>query len=186
MVIPPLTPESIGDAERSALSRQSYAPQPVIDGVRITDVLYAPDDGGCFCELGRLTVGIPAAFPGFEIRQVNYGELVPGAVKAWHLHFHQEDIWFVPPSDRLLVCLRDARTLSPTYGVLQRLTLGAGRARLLLIPRGVAHGAANLWLQTSRIIYFVNDTFTAEPDATDEWRLPWNAFGTSCWEVTKG
>lgn len=186
ITVPPITSGDIGGAERGALHRQSYAPQPTIDGVRLADITHTADDGGSFCELGRLTVGIPAAFPGFEVRQVNYGELVPGAVKAWHLHFHQEDIWFVPPSDRLLVCLRDIRAASPTYGVIQRLTLGVGRARLLFIPRGIAHGAANPWSQTGHIVYFVNDTFTPESDTTDEWRFPWDTFGTSCWEVAKG
>jgi len=51
-----------------------------------------------------------------------------------------------------------------------RFMLGGGRARLLLIPRGVAHGVANLSARGAQLIYFSNATF--DPHNPDEHRLP--------------
>jgi dTDP-4-dehydrorhamnose 3,5-epimerase len=65
-----------------------------------------------------------------------------------------------------------------------RLVLGGGKAQLLYVPRGVAHGAANLWAQAASIIYFVNQQFCLEHP--DEGRLPWDLLGKDIWEVAKG
>jgi dTDP-4-dehydrorhamnose 3,5-epimerase-like enzyme len=65
-----------------------------------------------------------------------------------------------------------------------RFVMGAGRSRLLLIPRGVAHGAANPWTEVAPMFYFVNQQFSlSEPD---ERRLPWDAFGADFWEMVRG
>ena len=78
------------------------------------------------------------------MRQSSYSLVLPGAVKAFHLHFNQEDVWFVPPTDRLLIGLVDARKDSPTYGKPCALSWAAVRRSLLYIPRGVGHGCANI------------------------------------------
>jgi dTDP-4-dehydrorhamnose 3,5-epimerase len=65
-----------------------------------------------------------------------------------------------------------------------RFVLGAGRARLLYTPRGVAHGCANIWNTPSTIIYFVNQQFNLE--APDERRLPYDLLGEDFWEITPG
>jgi dTDP-4-dehydrorhamnose 3,5-epimerase len=108
----------------------------------------------------------------------------PGTIKAWHLHQRQDDLWFVPPHDRLLVGLLDAREHSPTYRGRQRIVMGAGRARLLLIPRGVAHGVANLSGRPASVIYFVNQPF--DPQNPDEHRLPHDLVGEDFWRITPG
>jgi dTDP-4-dehydrorhamnose 3,5-epimerase len=105
---------------------QSYAPRPAIDGVQIVELKRFADDGGALTELGRLTEGALAGLPGFTVRQVNYSEVEPGAVKAFHLHARQTDVWFVPPTDRLLLVLLDVRQGSRTEGVSMRFMLGAG------------------------------------------------------------
>ncbi len=65
-----------------------------------------------------------------------------------------------------------------------RLILGAGKAQLLLIPRGVAHGCANIGAVPSTIVYYVNQQFNlADPD---ERRLPWNILGEDFWQMTPG
>jgi dTDP-4-dehydrorhamnose 3,5-epimerase len=109
---------------------------------------------------------------------------LPGTVKAFHVHLHQEDVWFVPPHERALLVLSDQRRESPSAGVTTRLVLGSGTSRLLYIPRGVAHGVANLWAEPVTIIYFVNQQFNAV--APDEGRLPWDFLGASVWEALKG
>ena len=118
------------------------------------------------------------------MKQINYSEILPGAIKAGHYHFNQDDIWFVPPSSRALVGLKDLREGSKTYDVVQRLIMGDGQASLLFIPRGVLHGVANLWQKPASLIYFVNQNFDA--DKPDEHRLSQEEFGEGFWEIAKG
>jgi dTDP-4-dehydrorhamnose 3,5-epimerase-like enzyme len=173
------------DAKR-AFHLQSYGPAPAIDGVRIVPLTRHADDGGSMTELARLVDGHPEALGDFTVRQVNYSELVPGALKAFHLHQRQTDVWYVPPSDRLLIVLLDVRKSSRTENTRMRVMLGNGASRLLVIPPGVAHGARNLGADTGRIIYFTDVHFSAEPSACDEGRLPWDAFGAGLWEEDRG
>jgi dTDP-4-dehydrorhamnose 3,5-epimerase len=165
---------------------QSYAPRPAIDGVQVVDLKRFADDGGAMTELARLADGSPAGLPGFTIRQINFSEIEPGAIKAFHLHARQTDVWFVPPSDRVLMVLLDVREGSRTEGVSMRFMLGAGASRLVRIPPGVAHGARNLAGTTGRIIYFTDVHFSPDPADCDEGRLPWDHLGADLWDVTRG
>jgi dTDP-4-dehydrorhamnose 3,5-epimerase len=165
---------------------QSYGPAPSIDGVQIVELTRHTDDGGSMTELLRLDGTHAQALADFTPRQINYSEIEPGAIKAFHLHSRQTDVWYVPPTDRLLVVLVDVRAGSRTEGVRLRLTLGAGASRLLRIPPGVAHGARNLGSTTGRLVYFVDVHFTADPATTDEGRLPWDHVGADIWDVTRG
>jgi dTDP-4-dehydrorhamnose 3,5-epimerase len=173
-------------AAKRAFQTQSYRPAPSIEGVEIVELKRFSDDGGSMTELTRLTSGNPQAFKDFEIRQINYSEVEPGAIKAFHLHQHQTDIWYVPPSDRMLVVLLDVRQGAKTEGTRMRLTLGAGGSRLVRIPPGVAHGVRNLAAATGRIIYFTDVHFSPEPAMCDEGRLPWDYAGAEIWDVTRG
>ena len=172
------------DAKR-AFHLQSYAPAPTIEGVRIVELKRHADDGGSMTELARLIDGHPEALADFTVRQVNYSEIAPGALKAFHLHLRQTDVWYVPPSDRLLIVLLDVRKNSRTEGTRMRVMLGNGASRLLAIPPGVAHGARNLGSETGRIIYFTDVHFSAEPSACDEGRLPWDFAGRDIWDTAK-
>lgn len=180
-----LTPDSIGDDFQPKVTTQDYSPKPKLDGVRLIDLRLMNDDGGCFAELVRFAEdGTLEAIPEFKPRQSSYSEVLPGAIKAFHLHYNQEDVWFVPPSDRLLIGLIDARKESPTYNVSQRFVMGAGRAQLLYIPRGVGHGGGNIWQKPTTILYYVNQQFNlADPD---ERRLPWDVLGADFWDISKG
>jgi dTDP-4-dehydrorhamnose 3,5-epimerase len=165
---------------------QSYGAVAAIDGVQLVDLHRHGDDGGSMTELARLVDGRPEALGGFTVRQINYSEVEPGVIKAFHLHTRQTDVWYVPPSDRLLVVLVDARHGSPTEGLVRRLMLGNGASRLLRIPPGVAHGARNLGSATGRIIYFTDVHFSPEPARCDEGRLPWDYAGATVWEPARG
>lgn len=181
----PLSKESISASVREQVTMQDYSKQPQIEGVQIIELPLMIDDGGQFMELGRFQAGMHQQFPDFEVKQVNYSEMVPGVIKAAHLHFKQEDIWFIPPHHRLLIGLKDFREGSASEGVTMRFVLGGGKAKALYIPRGVAHGAANLWDKNAAIVYFVNNAFSAEPSECDEKRLPWDVFGAEFWELSK-
>lgn len=173
-------PEYLGD-----LHAQSYAPRPRIEGVLLVDLPLFHDEGGDFCEIGRLTVGGEmVCLPGYRPVQLSYSLMEPGAIKAWHLHRRQDDLWFVPPSNRLLVGLLDVREASATYRTSMRFVMGAGEARLLYIPCGVAHGVANLRPVPASIIYFTNQVFDAE--APDEHRLPSDLLGKDFWTIQPG
>ncbi len=173
------------DAKR-AFHMQTYGGAAAIDGVRVVDLVRHADDGGSMTELARLTEGRVAGLENFTVRQVNYSEMAPGAIKAFHLHARQTDVWYVPPSDRMLVVLLDVRKGSRTEGARQRVMLGNGASRLLLIPPGVAHGVKNLGDAPGRLVYLVDLHFTTEPATCDEGRLPWDFAGAGVWEVTRG
>jgi len=180
-----LTISDISSEFKSKVTTQEYGPKPAIDGVRIIDLKIMNDDGGSFMEVARLDdKGFLTALPDFQVRQTSYSLVLPGAVKAFHLHFRQDDVWFVPPSERLLAGLIDTRDGSPSVGVSQRIALGGGKAQLLFIPRGVAHGVANLWAASGAIFYFVNQHFDiTDPD---ERRLPYDSAGEHFWEIQPG
>jgi dTDP-4-dehydrorhamnose 3,5-epimerase len=176
----------LSDAAKRAFSLQDYAPAPEIEGVRIAELRRFVDDGGSFIELGRLSDGLHGAFPGFAVKQINYSEMEPGAIKAFHLHHRQTDVWFVPPGDKMLLVLLDVRAPSRTRDVCRRMVLGDGTSRLIAIPPGVAHGVRNLAATRGRIIYFVDTQFSPAPEACDEGRLPWDFAGAEVWDVVRG
>jgi len=176
----------INDRAKRAFSLQDYGPAPAIAGVEIKDLRRFNDDGGNFTELGRLTGSMHADFPGFEVRQINYSEMEPGAIKAFHLHRRQTDVWYVPPSDKMLLVLLDLRAGSKTEDAQRRMVLGDGASRLVRIPPGVAHGVRNLAATRGRIIYFVDTHFSPDPEQSEEGRLPWDFAGTEIWETVRG
>jgi dTDP-4-dehydrorhamnose 3,5-epimerase len=164
---------------------QDYRPKTPIAGVEIVELKRFNDDGGSMTELGRLDDDLHQKLPGFQVRQVNYSVLEPLAIKAFHLHKRQTDVWFVPPGDKLLLVLGDVRQGSPTEGQMLRTVLGDGNSRLVRIPPGVAHGCRNLRpASLCTIVYFVDVQFSVGADC-DEGRLPWDHFGADIWEVAR-
>jgi len=180
-----LTPGDLGPEFQGVVTTQEYTRSTPIEGVRLIDLRLMIDDGGSFAELVRFDEsGNLLAIPDFKVRQSSYSQILPGAIKAFHLHYNQEDVWFVPPTDRLLIGLIDARKDSPTYRVSMRFVMGGGRAQLLYIPRGVGHGGANVGLHPATILYYVNQHF--DLNDPDERRLPWDILGREFWEITQG
>ena len=181
----PLTKDSIGAEFRCDISVQDYQKKPAIEGVQLITLNSFVDDGGALAEIVRFDDnGNLAALPEFKVRQTTWSQMLPGTIKAFHLHYNQEDVWFVMPYDRLLIGLFDARENSATYKNTMRFIMGAGRAQILYLPRGVAHGLANVWQQPSNMIYFVNQQF--DPGDPDERRLPWDTLGADFWDIKKG
>ena len=169
-----------------AFGVQDYGPRPRIEGVELIELKRFNDDGGSMTELGRLESGALMGAEGFQVHQINYSVLEPLAIKAFHLHVRQTDVWYVPPSDKILLVLGDVRAGSPTEGVVTRTVLGDGNSRLVRIPPGVAHGCKNLRTASlSTIIYFVDLHFSVGAEC-DEGRLPWDYFGAELWDVERG
>ncbi|MBI2588508.1 dTDP-4-dehydrorhamnose 3,5-epimerase family protein [Candidatus Berkelbacteria bacterium] len=166
------------------ITRQEYTKKPSIEGIKIIELKNFSDEGGFLCEMARVDEnGFLEGYSDFKIAQINYSEALPGVVKAWHLHFNQEDIWYIAPYQNVLVGLYDLRKNSSTREVSMRLSLGGGKSQLLYIPRGVAHGYANLSNQPISIFYLVNQKFN--PESPDEYRLPWDILGKDFWEIKK-
>lgn len=179
MVKPKIAPEY-----QKVLTIQQYGKRPRIDGVKAVDLKLFNDDGGEFMELVRLNGATIKDLPEFTVKQVSWSRMLPGTVKAFHLHHQQADLWYVTPFERLLVGLVDLREDSPTYNVKMRLVLGGGASKLLYIPQGVAHGAANVWDTPMNLVYFTSEQF--DPISPDEGRLPYDLFGEDFWKITKG
>jgi dTDP-4-dehydrorhamnose 3,5-epimerase len=164
---------------------QDYGKRPPIDGVAVSALRRFPEDGGSMTELARFASGWPLALPGFALAQLNYSTLEPAALKAFHVHHRQTDVWFVPPEDRVVLVLVDVRAGSPTEKVVTKLLLGDGQSQLVRIPPGVAHGCRNVGGKTAHIVYMTDVHFSADPGTTDEGRLPWDFLGAEIWEPSK-
>jgi dTDP-4-dehydrorhamnose 3,5-epimerase len=162
---------------------QEYGERPRFDGVEIIELDRHGDDGGSLVELLRLEGGSAAGLGGFDLAQVTYACVQPGVVKAFHVHREQTDVWFVRPEDRVLLLLVDVRSGSPTEDGRIRTVLGDGKATLVRIPPGVAHGCRNLSDREASIVYFTDRPFSTDPDQCDEGRLPWDFVGTEVWDV---
>lgn len=167
---------------QNLLNKQSYDPKPPIDGVVIKDLKTFNDDGGSFCEIFKLNNDKPNDFE-INVKQSSWSIVEPNVVKAFHIHRKQLDLWFVPPSEKLLIGLFDIREDSKTYETKMRFVMGSGKAQLLLIPNGVAHGYANVTNEKQSLIYFTSEKFDVNDN--DEYRLPWNTLGEDFWLIKK-
>lgn len=176
--------QDVASQYTAVLTTQEYGKSIPINGVSFLPLKYHGDDTGEFMELGRLTNGKLETLPSFSVAQMSVSVLLPGAVKAFHLHFDQTDVWYVSPHERLLVGLLDTRKSSPTASKTMRLILGSGVAQALVIPPGVAHGAANVWEKPVTMTYFTDQKFDSE--SPDERRLPYDLFGEDFWKLKKG
>lgn len=175
----------LSEIEQQAF-QQDYSKKGSIEGVKTIALKRFNDDGGAFTELARLSEGcLQSEFP-LSIRQINYSIMETGALKAFHFHRRQTDVWFVPPEDKVLLILVDLRVDSPTQGLMQRMVLGDCKSELVFIPPGIAHGCKNLADHQSRIMYFIDQQFNPDPAECDEWRLPWDHFGAGIWDIQRG
>lgn len=176
--------QDIAPQYADVLTTQAYGTSAPIEGVSFIPLKYHGDDTGEFTELGRFINGRIEALPSMSIAQISVSVLLPGTVKAFHLHFDQTDVWYVSPHERLLVGLLDTRKSSPTASKTMRFILGGGVAQLLVIPSGVAHGAANVWNKPVTMTYFTDQKFDSK--SPDERRLPYDLFGEDFWRLKKG
>ena len=163
---------------------QDYSKKNVIEGVKVVEVKRMAGEGGTFEDLIRLNeTGHLELFPDIQVRQINRSTLLPGSIKAWHLHFKQEDVWYVAPEDHMILGLWDCRENSSTKGKSMKIVMGNGTSKLVVGPRGVAHEVINVASTPGSILYFVNSQF--DINDADERRLKWDALGASFWEIKK-
>jgi dTDP-4-dehydrorhamnose 3,5-epimerase len=175
----------IADKYLKKVTVQEYANKEKIAGVEILVSNWFSTTDGNLAEILRYDSGqIQGIAQDFVLRQINWSFVTPGAIKGYHYHQHQKDVWFCPPYDRLIVNLHDLREDSPTFDQHQTLVLGAGKNMILVIPEGVAHGCSNPYEKPATLFYVVNQQF--DPANPDEQRLSWNTWGEDIWMVEKG
>lgn len=181
----PLALNDFDDKTIKNIKVQDYSKKKLIEGVQIVtlNIMSAPD--GYFLELGRLKEDATFKdFPDFKLKQIAFSVVEPGGIKGWHIHYNQEDLWFISPNSSVLVGLHDLRKDSHTMGQEMKFPLGNHKAQLLYIPRGVAHGVANISTRPATMVYLLNQQFNLNDP--DERRLPVDFFGKDFWDMPKG
>ena len=168
-----------------ALTFQSYAAQPQIEGVLHKPLKKHRALEGFFMEHLRLTGGkVEGLGADFEVRQVSLSGAVAGRINAFHLHPKeiQDEIWSVVDGV-MAVWLVDVRAGSPTLGARRKVILSGEQPAMLYIPSGVAHGY-QAGPAGALLLYAMNNQFN--PDDPNEGRLPWDYFGPELWEEDHG
>lgn len=159
--------------------KQDYGAKPKIHGVIIRDLKVNWSDDGSFTEIMRFGAGANSIMDSQDQLQINLSLIQPGAIKAFHKHSKQFDVWSA--WEPLLVVLYDGRLDSPSFNRIMRFVLCN---QSLYIPEGVSHGCANLNNHPIHLLYAVNQFFN--PEDPDEIREPWDMVGTLHWEMSKG
>lgn len=162
--------------------RSQQYKKATIEGVKIFTLQEHITEDGSFTEVLHLKEnGTLSLLPEMHVAQINRSVMLPGSVKAWHLHYKQDEVWNVGFSTHLLLGLWDVREQSPTKNNSVKIPLTANT--LVYIPRGVAHGAANISGRKAEILYFVSNEYNIEDP--DEQRLSWDSLGKDFWEAIK-
>jgi dTDP-4-dehydrorhamnose 3,5-epimerase len=135
----------------------------MIVGVEIKELVTHADERGFFREIVRVTD--PIFKEGFG--QWSHTVTNQGAAKAWHIHRHQIDWWYIPIGVVKAV-LYDRREDSATRGEFMEILMGDQHpAKLLKIPTGVAHGYRVLQ-GPAHVFYITSDIYNPQ----DEGRIP--------------
>jgi dTDP-4-dehydrorhamnose 3,5-epimerase len=150
----------------------------LISGVKLDPAALWPDDRGYFLEVGRLATSLLAGYPA-ETTQVSSALSYAGAIKAFHFHRRQTDVW-VPVAGIFQVALVDLRPGSSTFGVRNTLYVGVLRPWRILIPPGVGHGYKVVSPDPAILVYLTDRYY----DPEDEGRIPYNDPGIAYdWEL---
>lgn len=96
----------------------------------------------------------------------------PNQTKGWGLHKEKDDRYTLI-SGELLTILYDARTDSPTHGLVQKVVLSGQSARQLKIPKGVWH--MNICLGENEAMLINHPTKTYDHQNPDRLLLPWDS-----------
>ncbi|MDO8581694.1 MAG: dTDP-4-dehydrorhamnose 3,5-epimerase family protein [bacterium] len=147
----------------------------MIDGVKIKTLKVFPD---------KIDLGEQIKTPGFLMEVLRNDEgLLPrfgqstftvayeGAIKGFHWHKKQDDLWFIA-TGRAMVVLYDLREGSSTKGETQVMMAGMNDYKLIVIPKGVAHGYKVIGKEP--VILFYHTTECYNPKDPDEHRIAWD------------
>ncbi len=167
---------------RDKLAKIDERMESTIEGLEFIKLPSQLSDNAMAIEVARLSEGQHDWLPTMQVAQISFTELLPQAIDAFGLNLDREDVWFVPPSNRLLAIFHDSRDASATKGQTNRIVLGAGQTQALLIPRGVCYGLRNLHEQTS---YVITLSSKQHDRTVDQNRLAWDFLGSTIFELNK-
>src|SRR3990167_8083651 len=107
---------------------QDYSKKPQIAGVEVIELKNFVSEDGFLVEVSRINdQGKVEGLADFQLKQINFTKVLPRSIKAWHLHYNQDDLWYIPPDGQLTIGLADLREDSPTKEVKIKLVLGGGK-----------------------------------------------------------
>lgn len=138
------------------------------------------DDRGDFMELARIGSLRPhglGGFPDFKVRQINYSFIRRGAIKAWHRHQKQDDIFIVVEGVAVV------QAIAPDFSDFKRFVLHGQNPTPLFIPRTWWHGISAI--EDVSMIYLINKWYTGydeEREGLDFWEDHLNELG-DCWGI---
>lgn len=108
--------------------------QSLIDGVKITPKRQILD------ERGKVMHMLKTTDPEFDqFGEIYFSCVIPGAIKAWHIH-KEMTLNYAVPHGNIKFVLYDDRDGSPTKGVLQEMILGPDNYHLVTVPPMVWNG----------------------------------------------
>jgi dTDP-4-dehydrorhamnose 3,5-epimerase len=110
----------------------------LIEGVRITPLRQIADERGKVMHMLRNDSPVFQQFG-----EIYFSCVIPGAVKAWHIHKAMTLNYAVPHGEIKLV-LYDDRPESPTRGEIQEILLGPDHYGLVTIPPKIWNGFTGL------------------------------------------
>jgi dTDP-4-dehydrorhamnose 3,5-epimerase len=137
----------------------------LIDGVRVRQAVVQSDERGSLTEMYSPAWG----FTDEPVVYVYQATIRPGIKKGWIVHLRQDDRLFFDDG-AAKVALYDARTDSPTKGMVNELFVGSANRALLRIPAGVFHGVVNVGERELRYVNMPTRPYLH--DQPDKRRLP--------------
>ncbi|MCB9834300.1 MAG: dTDP-4-dehydrorhamnose 3,5-epimerase family protein [Planctomycetes bacterium] len=162
--------------EHRIIHEQVGPEKGLIEGVVIKQLKSWPDDRGHFAEIFRADEPVVADF---QILQTSLTMTRPGTIKAFHWHYHQDDV-FCPLRGTIRISLVDLRVASPTYGLANSIFCGDRYLKAVRIPCGVAHGYEVLGDEEMTMVYYTNQTYNPKDEgriAHDDPALGWTWWG---------
>lgn len=139
--------------------------EPLIAGVVVRHQAPVEDERGGIVEVYRPSWGVHDE-PLVYVYQIT---IMPGVVKGWVQHEHQDDRLFVSRG-RVRFALYDDREGSPTRGRLNVFTITDRHRALVVIPKLVFHGVENVGLEEAVCINMPTRPYAH--DDPDKSRLP--------------
>ena len=137
----------------------------LIDGVKLRPAVTLSDDRGTLCEILNPSWGLHPA----EIVYVYQFTIRPGKIKGWHQHHLHDDRIFISQGT-IKVVLYDARTESPTYGMINEIYRSEHERNIMVIPAFVFHAHQNIGNSDALFVSMPTRAYNhADPDV---FRLP--------------
>lgn len=142
-----------------------YRIGPRIEGLVITPIAPQEDERGELCEIwtaDRDPLGLPVAHAYMLTVRT-------GKTRAWMMHEKQYDRLFIQRG-RFRIAMFDARSGSPTQGLLNVFTYSDHQRVLIVIPPGVWHGVQNVGENEAVLVNL--STHAYDYEVPDKLRLP--------------